>query len=170
VHKTWPYLDQAIAAMMVDFPDVQVVFVGNMACKILEQGWENEKRVHKTSGEWSIRQSLAFVQQADLVIGPETGVMNSVSCMPMPKVMFLSHSTDENLTRDWHNTHTLISENTSCPGRGNNAAPACHQLHYNWDYCKRTEDKVAQCQADITIEQAYKVIWHAIQYAKEAAA
>jgi ADP-heptose:LPS heptosyltransferase len=170
VHKTWPYLDSVIAALMIDFPDVQVVLLGNTAGKILEQGWENEKRVHRRAGEWHIRESLAFVEECDLIIGPETGVMNSVSMRPMPKVVFLSHSTDENLTRDWVNTHVLASETTVCPGRGNNEAPACHQLHYGWEFCKRTEAGVAQCQADISFEQAYKVIWHAVQWAKEKAA
>jgi ADP-heptose:LPS heptosyltransferase/predicted SAM-dependent methyltransferase len=170
VHKTWPYLDNVIAAIMMEFPDAKVVLLGGPAGKILEAGWENEKRVVRKSGEWSIRQSLSFVQVADLVIGPETGVMNCVSGEPMPKVLFLSHSTHENLSRDWENVHILKSDHTVCPGRGNNEAPACHQLHFGWDYCKRTEAGTAQCQTDIPAEEAFKVIWHAITWAKEAKA
>lgn len=167
VHKTWGGLDNVIASIMLDFPGVDVVLLGNEASKILEQGWEKEKRVHRRSGVWSVRESLAFMQEVDMAIGPETGVMNSVAMLSYPKVVFLSHSTDENLTRDWVNTHVLISENTVCPGRGNNEAPACHQLHYSWQYCKATEDKVSQCQADITVEHAYRVIWHSITWALE---
>lgn len=167
VHKTWGGLDQTIAALMVDFPNVHVVTLGAEASRILEQGWEKEKRVHCRSGKWSIRESLAFMDVVDMAIGPETGLMNAAAQLPYPKVMFLSHSTDENLTRDWENTHVLASKNTVCPGRGNNEAPACHQLHYGWQHCKATQDKIAQCQADISGEEAYRVIWHAITWALE---
>lgn len=167
VHKTWGGLDQVIGSLMVDFPQVHVVTMGAEASKILEQGWENEKRVHRRSGAWSIRESLSFMDEVDMAIGPETGVMNAASMLSYPKVVFLSHSTDENLTRDWVNTHPLISASTVCPGRGNNEAPACHQLHYSWQHCKATTDRVAQCQADISVEQAYKVIWHAVTWAME---
>lgn len=167
VHKTWGGLDNIIAAILLDFPDTQFVLVGGEEGKLLEQGWENEKRVHLRCGKWSIRESLAFMQTVDVAIGPETGVMNSVSMLAYPKVVFLSHSTDENLTRDWVNTHVLESENTVCPGRGNNEAPACHQLHYGYAHCKRTENGVAQCQEDITPERAHRVIWHAIMSERE---
>lgn len=167
VHKTWGGLDNVIAALMLEFPKVHVVLMGGPSAKILEQGWEKEPRVHLRSGKWSIRESLAFMDVVDMAIGPETGMMNAAAILPYPKVVFLSHSTHENLTRDWENVHPLASDNTVCPGRGNNVAPACHQLHYGWDYCKKTANSVAQCQEDITIEHAYKVIWHAVTWELE---
>lgn len=170
VHKTWGGLDNIIGSLMLQFPKVHVVLMGNDMCQMLEAGWEKEPRVHRTSGKWTVRQGLAFIEQADMVIGPETGLVNAVAQLPIPKVVFLSHSTHENLTRDWVNVHPLASENTSCPGRGNNEAPACHQLHYGWEYCKRTTDGVAQCMADITPEQAWRVIWHVITWTLEAKA
>lgn len=179
IHKVWPYLDNVLAALMLEFPAVHVVLVGGPAGKILEQGWDNEPRIHKKCGVWKIRETLSFLEQADLVIGPETGVLNAAAQLPIPKVVFLSHSTQENLTRDWTNTHTIASLNTKCPGRGDNEAPACHQLHYNWDRCQkgtataveyqgRIESGIAQCQEDIGAEEVFKVLWHAITWAMEA--
>ena len=186
VHKTWPYVDHIIAALLLEFPTLHVVLVGGPAAVLLEQGWfkvgddgqplrDEQKRkipvdprVHPVSGDWSIRQTMAFSQIADCVIGPETGVLNAVSHDDNAKVVFLSHSSNENLTRDWNNTHVLWAANTHCPGRGANEAPACHQLHYGWDHCKNAvgEDGkpsgIAQCQMDITPEYAHKVIWHVI--------
>lgn len=170
VHKTWGGLDNVIASLMIQFPQVHVVLMGNEACKLLEQGWEKEPRVHRTCGKWSVREGLSFIEQADMVIGPETGLVNAVAQLSIPKVVFLSHSTHENLTRDWVNVHPLASEQTKCPGRGNNEAPACHQLHYGWDHCKRTENGLAQCMEDISVEQAWRVIWHVITWALEAKA
>lgn len=158
VHKTWAGLDQIIARVLLTYPSAHIVLCGGPMCAMLEEGWEKEPRVHRTSGKWSIRETLAFAQVANLVIGPETGVLNAVSMEDMPKVVFLSHSTAKNLTRDWKNTFALSSKVTICPGRGANEAPACHMMHYGWDQCKRTENGVAQCMEDITVDEAWAVI------------
>lgn len=165
VHKTWSGLDAIIASFMISYPESHVVLVGGPECVILEAGWENEPRVHKTSGKWSIRQSLAFLDQADLVIGPETGVLNAAACMEVPKIVFLSHSTHENLTRDWRNVFPLFSANTECPGRGANEAPACHQLHYGWAHCKQHPERgTAQCQADISEDVVWDTVKRIMKY------
>ena len=159
VHKTWAGLDTIIASVMVTYPSAHVVLVGGPEAVILEAGWENEPRVHLTSGKWSIRQSLSFLSQCDLVIGPETGVLNASACMEVPKIVFLSHSTHENLTRDWRNVFPLSSVGTQCPGRGTDDAPACHQLHYGWDHCRRDANTgTAQCQADISDQLVWQTV------------
>jgi len=194
VHKRWPWMDQLIAAALVDFPDLQFVLVGGQDGQILEQGWfgwdkdpkhedakkvQTEPRVHCRSGRWDIRQTLSFLETADLVFGPETGVLNAAAMLPMPKVVLLSHSTVENLCRDWVNTHALASAATECPGRGANEAPACHQMHYSFEHCKQvmfdkdagelagTPMGVSQCQYDLSFEEVYKVFWHAVTWEKE---
>lgn len=169
IHKTWAGLDSILANIMLEHPDTGVVLVGGPECVILEQGWEKEPRIYKTSGQWTIRQTLSFLSEVDLVIGPETGVLNGASHMPMPKVIFLSHSTVENLTRDWVNTNSLWSRNTTCFGRGRNEAPACHQMIYGWDNCTQDEATgTAQCQVDITVEQAWVAVSAALGVTQEA--
>lgn len=159
VHKTWAGLDNVIASILVQFPNVAIMLVGGFEAKILEQGWENEPRVYSTCGKFTIRQTFAMLNEVDLVIGPETGVLNAACCMDMPKVLFLSHSTHENLSRDWNNVIPLASPNTVCKGRGNNEAPACHMLHYGFDHCTRHEESgTAQCQVDIGIEQVWTAV------------
>ena len=194
VHKTWPYVDNIVATLLLEFPNVHVVMVGGPSAVLLEQGWfkvddngmplrdESGKkipvdpRVHPMSGDWGIRETMAFAQVADMVIGPETGVLNAVSHEPNAKVLFLSHSTYENLPRDWNNTHVLMAKNTHCPGRGDNEAPACHQLHYSWEHCKNALDDegkpmgIAQCQIEITDEMAWAVIAPQIHQALNKAA
>jgi predicted SAM-dependent methyltransferase/ADP-heptose:LPS heptosyltransferase len=180
VHKTWPWLDNAISGMLVDFPEITVVLVGGEDGVVLEQGWEGSPRVHRRSGKYSVRESLSLAQVSDVVIGPETGVLNAVSMESMPKVVFLSHSSQENLTKHWVNTHSLASLGTHCQGRGKDEAPACHRLHHNWGRCTeapaipgtekmhgRKGSGVAQCQYDISAQDAYKVIWHVIQWRLE---
>lgn len=153
VHKTWPWMDHIIARLMLSNHDVKVVLVGDELCKLLEQGWEGEPRVIRRSGVWNIRQSLAFAQECDLVIGPETGVLNAVAFEEVPKIITLSHSSVENLTRDWVNCFNLTPKNTTCY--------PCHQLHYSFDHCHQDESSgVAACQADISADQMWEAIKH----------
>lgn len=165
VHKTWSGLDNVLASIMLLHPNVHVVLVGGADCVILEAGWEKEPRIHTFSGKWKMRQTMAFLEQCDLIIGPETGVLNAASCMDVSKICILSHSSYENLTRDWKNTIAIASENTTCPGRGANEAPACHQLHYVWSLCKKDEETgTAQCQKDITSEE----VWDHVDWCLQA--
>jgi ADP-heptose:LPS heptosyltransferase/predicted SAM-dependent methyltransferase len=167
VHKTWAGLDRIIASVLVNYPDTTIVLVGGPEGQILEAGWENEPRVVRTCGKWSIRQSLSFIAQSDLVIGPETGVLNAACCEEVSKIIFLSHSTSENLTRDWKNTISINSAHTVCPGRGNNEAPACHQLHYGWGRCKLdAASGTAQCQVDIPVGE----VWDHVDWVIQAVA
>lgn len=163
VHKTWAGLDNIMASILVTFPKSAIVLVGGPEAMMLEAGWENEPRVYRTCGKWPIRQTFAFIDEVDLLIGPETGVMNAAACMDVEKVVFLSHSTHENLTRDWKNVTALTSLNTTCPGRGKNEAPACHTMHFGFSApqgnCKRDEASgTAQCQADILVPDVWAIV------------
>ncbi len=158
VHKHWPHMDALIARFMVSRPNVRLVMVGDELCQMLEAGWEKEPRVVRRSGVWSIRQTLAFLEQCDMVIGPETGVLNAAAMMPMPKIIFLSHSSVENLTRDWVNTVSLEPKDTPCY--------PCHTLHYGFELCQpgymaiegKMERVGSLCQVNITPDQAWEAI------------
>lgn len=168
VHKAWAGLDRTIASILTEFKQSHVVLVGDTDGIILEQGWEKEPRVKCMSGKYSMRQTLALLEEVDVLIGPETGILNAACMMSMPKVVFLSHSTHNNLTRDWINTRSLASANTTCAGRGKNEAPACHMLHYNWSHCTQFKqeghpmDGTAQCMADLDGTQVWEAIRQAI--------
>lgn len=157
VHKTWAGMDHVIAGIMVNAPEATVVLVGGPEGVILEQGWENEKRVMRTSGKWSIRQTLSFLEHCDIVIGPETGVLNAASCMPMAKIVFLSHSTHENLTRDWVNATPIWAKNSKCPRRAN--VDACHSMNYGWEFCVKDEPSgTALCQTEIDPQEVFSAM------------
>jgi len=160
VHKVWPHIDQIFARMMLAYPECKIVTVGDQKSLILDKPWENEPRIIRKAGQWSIRETLAFAQICDLVIGPETGVLSSVCAEDVPKIVFLSHSSHENLTRDWVNTFALFSTKTPCY--------ACHRMIYNWDQCNQNKDEgkywegTAQCQVDIPPEACWMAIGKAL--------
>ena len=150
VHKTWPYMDHAIARILLEYPEYKIVLVGDELSKMLEAGWEKEKRVIKTCGKWDIRQALTFAQYCQIVIGPETGILNSVAFEPnIGKIIFLSHSSYINLTKHWYRTIALTPDGCDCY--------PCHQMHYGFSTCKRdAETGVADCQAKISLEKFWK--------------
>lgn len=152
VHKFWPHMDSLIARCMLELPDAHFHLVGDHACKILEAGWEKEPRVHCLSGELSIRETLALAKAADCVLGPETGVLNAVAFEAMPKIVLLSHSSPENLTKHWINTTTLtptFADDVKCW--------PCHRLHYSSEHCpQHAETGAALCQQAIGPERAFE--------------
>jgi ADP-heptose:LPS heptosyltransferase/predicted SAM-dependent methyltransferase len=158
VHKKTPWTDQVIAKLMIEYKNVDVVMVGDGLCQILETGWENEKRVHRRSGKWTIRESMTFARYADVVVGPETGILNAVGLEPIPKVIWLSHSSPENLTKYWPNCLALVPDDCPCH--------PCHRLHYTWDYCHKIEvdipgggqAPVSLCTANIPGEAIFAMI------------
>lgn len=187
VHKTFPWVDHVIAWLMQYQPNVRVVLTGDKACQMLERAiaevlvrrecpefevtsetklsdillrlktrW-GKNRLICTSGTWSIRQTLAFVEHADCLVGPETGVMNAGSFLDVPKVCLLSHSSHENLTRDWIATEALKpAQSVACY--------PCHRMHYTRDYCPTDRfTGAAACAASITPESVYEAIGRAMR-------
>ena len=158
-HKVWPHLDAVIARIMLYLPDTHVVLVGDEACQILECGWEGERRVHRQSGKWSIRESMAFAEVADLVIGTETGLLNAAGHMDTPKIITLSHSSKEMLVKHWVNTIALEQPK----GVGCSKHP-CRQLHGSsgrdtWEDCpQELTTGTALCQFHIGPEMMWDSI------------
>ena len=150
VHKVFPHLDAVVARLMLGYKHVKVVTVGDPLCKVLEAGWEDEPRVVCKSGEWSIRETLAFAFECDLVVGPETGVLNAVSMdKSISKILMLSHSGPLNIGKNWKNTVLLEPVDTPCY--------PCHILHRGFDMCH--QDKVtgaALCAANIDVDDLCK--------------
>jgi ADP-heptose:LPS heptosyltransferase/predicted SAM-dependent methyltransferase len=164
-HKFTPWQDGVIGAILARLPRAIVILTGDVACKILEAGLEHP-RIVPLSGELTVRETLALAQQMDLVIGPETGVLNAVCYEAMPKVVMLSHSSWENLTRHWVNTYSI-------PGK----APCypCHRLHLDATFCPRDpESHAAICQVNVDPGDIYKPIdseytaWAKVQMLRES--
>lgn len=165
IHKVYPHLDALVARCMLATDEnkrLGFVTLGGDREALLESGWQNEPRVYKRAGIWSIRQMLTFVKlYADILIGPETGVMNAMCCEQMKKIVFLSHSTERNLTRDWTNTKSLFIPyhklEDVCGG-------CClHRLHM-WDdyfkYLSKDETTGAtKCQSAIPIDDVWSVVY-----------
>lgn len=122
-HKTFPYSPYAANAFLNKHPNAVIITVGDDICRIIE--WDHP-RVVKRSGQWSIRKSMLMTKYADLVISAETGIANAAGCYDTPKIILLSHSSEENLTKYWKNCINIKAEVPCQP---------CHQIHYSEESC-----------------------------------
>lgn len=139
--KFWPWVPVMVAALVER--GYHIALVGDMRNLKIEE----TDRVAVLGTNWPLREALALAKQAQVVIGQETAILNAVGFEPMRKIVLLSHSTRENLTRDWVNTESLQGASAQCY--------PCHRIHLaqlggkfcNWD----RETKAAACQVAIGV-------------------
>jgi len=156
IHKTYPWSAYAASYMLEKHDDVIIFTVGDELCKKIE--WPHPRTVNK-SGVWNIRDSMIMTKYVNLVIGPETGILNAASCFETPKIILLSHSSVENLTKYWHNCTNLTPHSCSCY--------PCHRLIYSNPCPKEImklpdpetgmlmDMKVVRCVHNISPERVY---------------
>lgn len=123
-HKWYPWFDHVVSRIVVDIPEVLFISVGDGDCVLMER--TESKRYLPRSGRWGWRQTFSWLKYADLVIGPETGVLNATGAFDTPKITLLSHSTHNNLCKYWKNDYCLAPEGVFCH--------PCHTLHYTHIY------------------------------------
>lgn len=143
IHKAYPWAEYVAGEIQKNHRDVQIFTVGDDMCKILE--W-NLPNTSPRCGRFTVRQSMLLTKYVNLVIGPETGVLNAASCYDTPKVVLLSHSSENNLTKYWKNCTALHPENCSCH--------PCHKLHYTFD-CPEGKHGFPKCAENIAPETVY---------------
>ncbi len=91
--------------------------------------------------EWPLRNALTWACGADAVVATESVVANAVALEEMLKVVTLSHSSAENLTKHWRNTVGLEPRNVSCH--------PCHRILSTLDFCPKApgpRPNAALCQ------------------------
>lgn len=152
VSKMWPYAAK-LAKRLLERDNVTVVMIGDeRGCDFTElEGNENFKKIGIS---WSVRKAMTFCQLATVVVGQETGMLNSVAFeKEVRKVVLLSHSSVENLTRDWPNTAS-IRKLPECAG-----STGCHRLHFNFEYCNEDQEtKSAVCQSMIGVDEVLREV------------
>lgn len=123
-HKVWPHAQAYAERLLEECPDVQIVTVGEAQYQMME--WDHPK-VTKRCGKMTFRQTILMASVCDLVVTPETGLAWATAGYEnVRQLLFLSHSSDENLTRDWKNTLAFVPEARCHP---------CHQIHYSLQDC-----------------------------------
>jgi FkbM family methyltransferase len=165
IDKVYPYAPLLIGRLIKEL-DAQVVMLGAPPphrdaeiAKIVQesvkaQNGSDSGLSHAGSPSlqdqtWPIRRILTFAAQCDLVIGPDTGPSWGVAFEPVPKIVMVSHTSVENITKHWVNTVTLHADPTRVP------CWPCHRLHTTFETCcptKVNDGEFAACISDINAE------------------
>lgn len=124
LHKLWQDGGAVAQMLMHIYEDIHIVTVGDAMCRLLEDDFSHPAQSVKRSGDWDIRTSLIMTGFVDLVIGPETGILNAAGCFDTPKIGLLTHSSDTNLTKHFKNCQAMQAAVPCSP---------CHRLLYSRD-------------------------------------
>lgn len=172
-HKVYPYTAVVVRWLVERSPyDICLIADPGIGGQLqdammerLEKDGVDTSRIHPMGGgKVNIRQALTLAQVSDCVVGPETGPLNAVCFEPMPKVIYLSHSSKINLTKYWKNTTTLEPDVKLAP------CFPCHRLHYNWDHChQHAETHAALCASAVKPEEIFEAIALSLGATKKAA-
>jgi ADP-heptose:LPS heptosyltransferase/predicted SAM-dependent methyltransferase len=145
--KFWPHVQKAID--LFGDEGVNVMVLGDL------RGMQYAGKRAKIIGtSWTIRQAYTMASLADVVIGTESAIVNSVSHETPLKIVLLSHSSPANLTANWTNTVAVHPDGLACY--------PCHRIHSDLKYCTvNAETKTAACQAAVSGED---VVGYAMQW------
>ena len=123
-HKIIPLAPMIMGEWLPSTKNVRVVLMGDASAQ--PHTFEMEKVVSLV-GRLSVRGMLALTKIANIVIGPESALVNAAACWPScKKVVFLSHSRPENLTATWKRVWNVTP---------NSACYPCHQIHHSKESC-----------------------------------
>ncbi len=156
-HKIYPFFEEVARTWLQNHPDTYILTLGGPESKALQIEHE---RVIPLAGLWPLRKSLIITKYCDLVIGPESAIVNAASCFDTPKICLLSHSSKNNLTKYWTNNYSIEPDKSISP------CYPCHQLHYSLESCplvdleidKRKVENLPRCTTAINPSTLYNTI------------
>jgi ADP-heptose:LPS heptosyltransferase len=119
MHKCYPWCENVALEFLRRHPESMTITVGDDATRLIE--WDHERALKK-SGIWDIRSSMMVTKYVDLVISPETGMLNAAGCYQTPKIGLLTHSNKTNLTKYFSNDYSMQADIECSP---------CHRMIYS---------------------------------------
>ncbi len=121
IHKICTHSDDIIDYLLDTYPDVKIFMVGGGDVDTID-AWKRD-RLENRINIWTQRTSMIMTSVMDLVVAPETGVLNAAGCFDTPKIGLLTHSSHNNLTKYFKNCIPIQSKAKCSP---------CHKLLHDY--------------------------------------
>ncbi len=144
-HKMYPLVQPLLKHWLEARPDTVACLSGGSDAAGLAF---DHPQVVNLVGKWPVRQSMLLTKYANLVVGPETGLMNAAGCWDQPKILLLSHSAADNISKHWANCTNVTPDPELAP------CHPCYQMHYTKESCPLAE--LADEKTDQTVIVAPK--------------
>lgn len=124
IHKIWRYFEPCAKEFLRRHSDAWIFTVGDYGCKLLT--FSHERVQNTMFWEMPFRDVMVLTKYADLVIGPETGVIQAAGAFRTPLLCLLTHSSKYQVTGTFNNDYSIQAPTWCSP---------CHLLHkykYIW--------------------------------------
>lgn len=145
-HKVYQFWHTALTKFLLDAQNVHIYLLGDKQDETIGNAITETAKVYGVAsrvvnciGRHTIRQSITLAMHCNAVIGPETGIMNWISDEDVHKIVMLSHSSHENLTKHWKNTLVMMPSGLDCY--------PCHRMHPTQQWCRPHTAGGAMCMA-----------------------
>jgi ADP-heptose:LPS heptosyltransferase len=155
--KTWPHVQRFMEVLAEH--GVYTLVLGELRQELVPP----EKYGCVLGKELPMRLAMTLSLEADVVVGTESALVNAVASADNLKVVLLSHSSPENLTKHWRNTMSVQPVNLACY--------PCHRLHKGFTFCAQDpETKFARCQSMAPAETIAQAVLDWLRTQKREAA
>ena len=138
-----------LADNLIEKYNAQIIFTG-VASELIEI--EEVKKLMKNTGvlaagKTTVRELIAILEKASLVIGPDTGTLHVADALNIPVIMFMGYADKNDTGPSGKNSlTTVITAGLDCiPCKYKNPKPA------NWQYC--SVNRPAKCMDMITVAE-----------------
>ena len=110
-HKLYRYFEPLTRDFLERHPDASMYTNGDYSTKVLTYEHPQVTNLMMMGTErdqvMSFRDAMLLAKYCDLVIGPETGIINAVGAWKVPKICLLTHSNAENFTKYFFNAYPI---------------------------------------------------------------
>jgi len=117
-HKGYLHYEEVAREVLKKIPRSFIIAAGTFNEMVLS--FQHERVWNTGFEEQPIMRIFALTKFVDLVIGPESSIINASGCFDTPKICLLSHSSRQNATATFRNDFSLEADCACSP---------CHILH-----------------------------------------
>ena len=142
--KMWAYLAE-FCADLLKRQKVRLILLGGFIARDMAIEKEILNKIEEAFGSLEsdefeimsmisspLRTCLTMACHVNILLGPDTGFTNAAAMRPNKKIVYLTHNTPENLTRDWINTKVIRAEAPCSP---------CVRLRHRDKDCPKVKGK-----------------------------
>ncbi len=119
----WPFIFNE-TTLYKDMPELLTITTGDEWGRLLE--WDHPNNI-KGSSTLSVRKSVLLAKYANLIIGPDTGIINGAGAFDVPKICLLGQTSKNNITKYWENDYSIQAPSKCSP---------CYRIVYHREQCR----------------------------------
>lgn len=117
LNKAYPPVTIMPRAIVEQYRDAVIVLMGDARASMIGEQSPHLKhnRIFNLCGRTDLRQAMILTKYANLVIGPDTGLLHSAGCFDTPKIIMLGHCLKEHISKYFVNDYSIEADCDCAP-------------------------------------------------------